>query len=122
MWLEGIAWAQQRAPAGASSPSFSDQLIATLPMLAIVLVVFYFLLYRPQAQKAQEHTKMLSNLKRNDEVVTQGGLIGRIVELGEKVVTLEIAPSVRVRVERPQIASLSAYGKTPSKGGKDKGD
>ncbi len=74
----------------------------------------YFLLLRPQTKKANEHQKMLAALKRNDEVVTTGGLIGRIHELGDKLVTLEIAPNVRVRVERSQIASLSGYGK-PSK-------
>ena len=77
--------------------------------------IFYFLLIRPQTQKAKQHTEMLKALKRNDEVVTTGGLIGRIHELGDKVVTLEIAPNVRVRVERPQIASLSTTGKTVQK-------
>jgi len=61
---------------------------------------------------------MLKDLKRNDEVVTTGGIVGRITDLGEKLVTVEIAPNVRVRVERPQIASISSYGKTPGK--KDK--
>ena len=61
---------------------------------------------------------MLKDLKRNDEVVTTGGIVGRITELGEKLVTVEIAPNVRVRVERPQIASISSYGKAPGK--KDK--
>ena len=52
---------------------------------------------------------MLSALKRNDEVVTTGGLIGRIHEVGDKVVTLEIAPNVRVRVERAQVTGISSY-------------
>ena len=61
---------------------------------------------------------MLKELKRNDEVVTTGGIVGRITDLGEKLVTVEIAPNVRVRVERAQIASISSYGKAPGK--KDK--
>ena len=84
-----------------------------------VIAIFYFLLIRPQTQKAKEHSKMLKELKRNDEVVTTGGIVGRITELGDKLVTVEIAPNVRVRVERPQIASISSYGKPAGKKDKD---
>ncbi len=125
MWFEGIAWAQQVAATGAaaSAETSGQQVIFTtvIPLVAL-FAIFYFLLIRPQSQKASEHQKMLGALKRNDEVVTQGGLIGRIVELGDKVTMLEIAPNVRVRVERSQIASLSTYSKTaPKSGGKDGG-
>jgi preprotein translocase subunit YajC len=115
MWFEGIAWAQA---AGGGTEAGGQQLIFTtvIPLVAL-FAVFYFLLIRPQSQKASEHSKMLNALKRNDEVVTQGGLIGRIVELGDKVVTVEIAANVRVRVERSQIASLSGYTKAAPKGG-----
>ncbi|SRR5579885_254670 len=115
MLFEGIAWAQ--AAAGSAQGSEASTLIQMAPIVGVI-AIFYFLLIRPQTQKAKEHAKMLKDLKRNDEVVTTGGIVGRITELGEKIVTLEIAPNVRVRVERPQIASLSTYGKTPSK--KDK--
>jgi preprotein translocase subunit YajC len=82
--------------------------------LALVFVVFYFLLIRPQQQKAKVQREMLNNLKRNDEVVTAGGLYGRVIELNDKIVTLEIAPNVRVRVDRPHISELLTGGK-PSK-------
>jgi preprotein translocase subunit YajC len=122
MWFEGIAWAQSAAPA-AASPDFFQQLISgPLPLLVMIGAVMYFMIIRPQSQKASEHAKMLRELKKNDEVVTTGGIIGRVTELGEKVVTVEIAPNVRVRIERPQIASLSAYGKAPAASKKDKGD
>lgn len=117
MLFEGTAWAQ--AAAGASSaaaPSFVEQLMTGPgPIMALVVAVMYFLVFRPQNKKAQEQSKMLSALKRNDEVVTTGGIIGRIAEVGDKVITLEVAPNVRLRVERPQIASISSYGKTPTK-------
>jgi preprotein translocase subunit YajC len=70
---------------------------------------------RPQSKKATDHQKMLNELKRNDEVVTTGGLIGRIAEITDKLITLEIAPNVRVRVERTQVSALSAYGKAPKR-------
>lgn len=121
MWPEGIGWAQQAA--GGAEASGQQVLFTTVIPLALLFAIFYFLLIRPQSKKASDHQKMLASLKRNDEVVTQGGLIGRIVELGDKVVTLEIAPSVRVRVERPQIGALSTYGKPVVKsGGKEKGE
>lgn len=116
MLFEGTAWAQAAAAAPTDNPSFVQQLMTGPgPILALVVAVMYFLVFRPQNKKAQEQAKMLSALKRNDEVVTTGGIIGRINEVGEKVITLEVAPNVRMRVERSQIASLSSYGKTSAK-------
>src|SRR5579862_2798544 len=109
MLFEGTAWAQ--AAAGqAANPTFFEQLMTGPgPIMAMVVAVMYFLVFRPQSKKAQEQAKMLSALKRNDEVVTTGGIIGRIQDAGDKVITLEIAPNVRVRVERSQIAGISSY-------------
>jgi len=79
--------------------------------LALILAVFYFLLIRPQQQKAKEHEDYLAGLKRGELVLTSSGLYGRIVELGEHEVTLEIASGVRVRHERSKIAgSAKAAG------------
>jgi preprotein translocase subunit YajC len=113
MFFEGIAYAQTAAAVPAN-PSQQVFLTTVIP-LALLFGIFYFLLIRPQTQKAKEHERMIKDLKRNDEVVTTGGLIGRIHELGDRVVTLEIAPNVRVRVERPQIAAISTAGKTATK-------
>src|SRR5712664_1426096 len=114
MLFEGTAWAQAAAPA-AGQPSIVEQLMTGPgPIMALVIAVMYFLVFRPQNKKAQEQAKLLSSLKRNDEVVTTGGIIGRIAEVGDKVIILEVAPNVRLRVERPQIASISSYGKTSS--------
>ena len=114
MLFEGIAWAQA---AGGAQGSEASSLLQFAPIVGVI-AIFYFLLIRPQTQKAKEHSKMLKDLKRNDEIVTTGGIVGRITELGDKLVTVEIAPNVRIRVERPQIASISSYGKAPAK--KDK--
>jgi preprotein translocase subunit YajC len=115
MWFEGIAWAQ--APAGGGSPqSMFDQVLANpVVPIALIFAVMYFMFLRPQSKKASNHQKMLSDLKRNDEVVTTGGIVGRIAELGDRLITLEIAKGVNVRVERTQIASLSGYGKSLKK-------
>jgi preprotein translocase subunit YajC len=79
--------------------------------LALVFVVFYFLLIRPQQQKARTHREMIDGLKRNDEVITVGGLYGRVMELNDNIVTLEIAPNVRVRVDRPHIDTVKTVEK-----------
>ncbi|HKV56313.1 MAG TPA: preprotein translocase subunit YajC [Candidatus Binataceae bacterium] len=113
MWFEGIAWAQA-APSGPQN-LFDQMLTNPILPIALIFVVMYFLFIRPQTKKASDHQKMLSALKRNDEVVTTGGLIGRIAELTDKLVTLEIAQGVRVRIERTQIAAISTYGKMPKR-------
>ncbi|HLH77773.1 MAG TPA: preprotein translocase subunit YajC [Candidatus Binataceae bacterium] len=109
MFFEGIAYAQNSA---GQSGGTQQVLYTTVIPLVFLFAIFYFLLIRPQTKKAAEHSKLLAGLKRNDEVVTTGGLLGRIVELSDKVATLEIAKGVQVRVERSQIAGLSAYGKS----------
>jgi preprotein translocase subunit YajC len=120
MWLEGIAWADAAAPASGAQ-GFLDQMLSN-PIIPLVMVVavFYFIIIRPQSQRQSDHQKVVKGLKKNDEVVTNGGLIGRVAELGDNLVTLEIAPNVRVRVERGEIKGMSTYGKPPSK--KDKGE
>jgi len=80
-----------------------DAMIQMLP-LVMILAVFYFLLIRPQQQKAKEHEEFVKGLKKGELVVTSSGLFGRIVDLKDNDVTLEIAPNVKVRYERSKIA------------------
>lgn len=121
MLFEGIAFAQTAAAATPAAPPDMWQQILTNPVvpIAFIGIVFWFVVFGPQRKRAAEQTKMLNSLKRNDEVVTTGGLIGRIAEVSDKLVTLEIAPNVRVRVERSQISALSTHGKAPKR---EKGD
>ncbi|MFO1075736.1 MAG: preprotein translocase subunit YajC [Geminicoccaceae bacterium] len=95
------AYAQAAAPAAGG-----DLLMSMLPLLAIFLV-FYFVLIRPQQGKAKQHKAMIDGLKRGDQVVTAGGLIGKVVkvEQGEaNVLLVEVAPNVQVRVVRHTVA------------------
>lgn len=117
MLLEGIAWAAgAAAPTAGAQPPLLDQLLygPGVPF-ALLIFAFYWFFLRPQTTKAREHRDLLAKLKRNDEVVTAGGLLGRINEVGEKIIVLEIAPNVRVRVERSQITALSSYGKAAAR-------
>jgi len=95
-----LAFAQTPA-AGGEPPMFLQ-----FGPLVIILGLAYVLLIRPQRQQEREHRMLLANLKRNDEVMTSGGLYGRVVALTESVVTLEVAPNVNVRVERSQVKTL----------------
>ncbi|MFA7619533.1 MAG: preprotein translocase subunit YajC [Thiohalomonadaceae bacterium] len=82
---------------------------ALLPFI-ILFVVFYFLLIRPQQKRVKEHKKMVGALSKGDEVVTQGGVYGRITEASENHVELEIADGVKVKVQRQSVASVLPKG------------
>lgn len=97
------AWAQ--GTPGASEPGFMQ----FVPLI-IIFVVFYFLLIRPQAKRAKEHKKMVEALAKGDEVVTNGGLLGRITKLGDNFVSIEISEGVEVKVQRPAISSVLPKG------------
>ena len=93
-------------------------MLSFLP-LVLIFVVFYFLLIRPQQKKAKQHQEMLGKLKKNDEVMTSGGIYGKVVTLADNVVTLEVAPNVRIRVSRPQISAVVTGEKTTAKDAKE---
>ncbi len=93
----------------AGSASQSDTLLTFLPMIAI-FVVFYFLLIRPQQKKAKEARAMLDALEKGNEVVTAGGIVGRINKLTDQYATLEVAPNVEMTVQRGAISQLLPKG------------
>ncbi len=80
-------------------------MMSLLPLVAM-FVIFYVLLIRPQQKRAKDHKAMLETLKRGDEVVTQGGLLGKVSGITDDVVTLEVAQDVKVRVQRGAIATV----------------
>ena len=99
------------SPAYAQStgmPGGSD-LMTFLPMIAI-FVVFYFLLIRPQQKKAKEARAMLTSLEKGNEVVTAGGIVGRITKLSDQYATIEVAPGTEITVQRQSISQLLPKG------------
>jgi len=79
--------------------------------MMLIFAIFYFLLIRPQAKERQRHDEMLKNIKKGDEIVTSGGLIGTIVHVEEKRLTLKTGENTRVTVDRSKIAGvLNAKG------------
>lgn len=98
--MSGIAWAQGTAAAAGPGP-----LVNLLP-IALMFVILYFLMIRPQQKRAREHETMVQNLKRGDDVITSGGIHGRIQALADKILTVEIAPNVRIKLDRDQVTTI----------------
>ena len=89
-----------QAPAGAPT---ANPIAGFLP-IAIIFLIFYMLLIRPQQKKQQQHQKMLSEIKKNDEVVTAGGIHGTVVNVDERTVTLRIDDNTRIRLQKSSVA------------------
>ncbi len=98
--------AMAQTAGGASAASGATPLI----MMAVFVVIFYFLLIRPQQKKQKEHQAMLSKITAGDEVVTAGGILGKVIEVGDNFLTIEIADNVRIKVQRFQVTSLVPKG------------
>ena len=94
------------SPAYAQSGGDGGGLMTFLPLI-LIFVVFYFLLIRPQQKKAKEHQAMVSALRRGDQVVTQGGLIGKVSKVkDDNEIEVELAEGVKVRVVQSTIAQV----------------
>jgi preprotein translocase subunit YajC len=95
------AYAQDASPQGG--------LLSFLPLI-VIFVVFYFLLIRPQMKRAKEHKALVSQLAVGDEIVTNGGLLGRIAQVGDSFVTVELAENVRIKLQKHAVASVMPKG------------
>ena len=87
---------------GAATGGLGDSL-GGLPFLIVMFVLMYFLLIRPQQKRAKEHKALLAELKKGDEVVTNGGIIGKVISVDESFATLEIAQNVIVKAQKQGI-------------------
>jgi preprotein translocase subunit YajC len=97
------AWAQAAPGAPGGQLQFAV-------LMAAFIALFYFMLIRPQQKRAKEHQALVSKLSGGDEVVTNGGLLGKVTDVGDTFVTLEVADGVRVKVQKAQIAALMPKG------------
>lgn len=102
--FESIAYAMAQSPQsqgqGAPSP-----VISLMPLI-LMFVIFYFLLIRPQHKKQKEHEKMVSELKKNDEVITTGGIHATIVNVKDKTFILRVDDNVRIEVSKSAITGV----------------
>jgi len=84
--------------------------MSMLPMLAMCYMIFYFMVIRPQEKKTKKQKEFMEAMKRGDSVVTTGGIFGKVTAVEKGIVTLEVAPSVKVRVEQSHIARFEKDG------------
>lgn len=99
-----LAFAQSAAGSGGAQTQGSP-LMGMMP-IAIIFIIFYFLLIRPQKKQQQEHAKMIEGLAKNDEVITSGGIYGTIVNIQNDVVTLRIDDNTRIKIQRGSVSKL----------------
>ena len=97
-----LAFAQEVGQA----PQMQQSPLMGLAPVALIFVVFYFLLIRPQKKQQQQHAKMLTELKKNDEVVTSGGIHGTIVNLQDDVVVIRVDENTRMKVQKSAVARV----------------
>ncbi|MES2561755.1 MAG: preprotein translocase subunit YajC [Pseudomonadota bacterium] len=97
------AWAQ--APAAGAGGGFESMLL-----IGAMFAVLYFLMIRPQMKRAKEHKTMIEALQRGDEVITAGGVLGRITKMGEGYVGVEISPNVEIQVQRAAVQMVLPKG------------
>jgi len=100
-----ISSAHAQAAAAGSEQGF----LGLLPIV-LMFVLLYFMLIRPQMKRAKEHKAMIEQLQKGDEVVAAGGLMGRITKIDDTAVTLQIAPSVEIQVQRPAVQIVLPKG------------
>lgn len=95
-----LAMAPQGGEGGGGS------LVSTLIMFGAIFAIFYFMIIRPQQKRAKEREKLLSNVEKGDKIITSGGVHATVVGLEEKSVLVEIAPNVKIKIERSAIGSV----------------
>ena len=96
------AWAQT-APQQGSSGSF-------IVMMVVFIAIFYFMLIRPQTKQAKEHKSMLESLSKGDEIVTNGGMLGRVNKIGDNFIAIEIAQNLEVKIQKQAVSTVLPKG------------
>ena len=99
----------QTAPAAAASSDMQSSLMSMLP-LVLMFVVLYFVMIRPQMRKQKEHRSMIEALAKGDEIVTAGGLLGKVTKMGDSYLGLEVANGVELQVQRSAVVQVLPKG------------
>lgn len=98
------------AYAAAAAPTTRQNLISILPMFIILVLFMYFIIIRPQSKRAKEHRELMANLKVGDEVITSGGLLGKINKISNNFIVLEVAKNVEITIQKASIAATLPKG------------
>ncbi len=103
------AMAAAPAAAAAHQPAAANGL-GSIAVFAVLILLMYFVMIRPQAKRAKEHRNLVNNLAKGDEVVTGGGMLGKIVDIVDNFVVLEIAENIQIRIQKQAIANSVPKG------------
>jgi len=101
MWLITQAWAQDAAASGGGCD------YSSIGLLALIVGVFYLLVIRPQTKARQEHEQTLATLKKGDEVVSEGGIVGTVHAVEEDTILVQVADKTRIRFKKASIESVA---------------
>lgn len=96
-----------------SQPDPRGQMFSTVGMLVIMVVMFYFVLIRPQSKKAKDHAQMLKTVRKGDKVITSGGVVGEVITVKEKTVSIRSADA-KMEITKAAIAEISERGSESS--------
>jgi preprotein translocase subunit YajC len=99
----------QTAPAAAAGGDMQSTLMSMLPLL-LMFAVLYFVMIRPQMKKQKEHRAMVDALAKGDEIVTAGGLLGRVSKIGDAYIGVEMATGVEVQMQRSAVVQVLPKG------------
>ena len=113
VFAASTAWALTAGQGGGASGEGGSAWMSILP-LVLMFGIFYLLLIRPQQKKAKQHRELLSNLRKGDQIITGGGIYGKITGVNDNVLVVEIAPQVRVKVARGNVAGLAGPAQPPA--------
>ena len=97
------------AYAAGAAPQGND-MISTLVFMAAIFGAMWFFIIRPQQKSQKEHQQLLSNLAKGDEVVTNGGVLGRVKDVGDQFITLEIAAGVEIKLQKQSVGAVMPKG------------
>ena len=98
------------APAAAAQPSLQESILSMAPMLIGILMLFYFMIFRPQQKRQSEQRKLLESLGAGDEIISAGGLVGRIVKMSDDFIRVALADNVEITLQRGSIIKILPKG------------
>jgi preprotein translocase subunit YajC len=106
------------ADAGAATTQLADPLASLILPIGLV-VLFYFFLIRPQSKRQKEHRKMVADLQKGEEIITSGGILGKVTDINDDFITLEIAKDVALKIQKSAVQTIMPKGTVKDQKNKD---
>jgi preprotein translocase subunit YajC len=98
------------SPAFAQAAGAQPSPLSPLIMLAVFFAVFFFFVIRPQMKRAKDHRNMIGAMSKGDEIVTSGGILGRVEDIGDAFITVEVADGVRIKLQKHAVSAVLPKG------------